>query len=324
MKSINKHRLIFKLFCIFFIFLLLIFIYNCVKYVFIGYDYTINSDVTVTLTNKYHSSEIVEVPSKIWFFDVKKLGKHKTGRYLWGTETKGVFDCDDTIKDLILSEGIEEIEGGALINCNNLERVSFPSSIKRFSISGCPQLTEINFSQENCVIESFQFNDCESLEYINLPNGMKSVSDNAFSRCYSLKNIKMSDSVLSIGSWAFQGCSSLKAIDLPGELTEIGSNAFQWSGLESISIPQKVREIKSWTFDSCESLKTVNLSESLTKVNNGAFQDCSSLERIVIYENVTSIADNAFDGCDNLTIYGVKGSYAEQYAYKQKIPFKEL
>ena len=118
MKSINKYRLIFKFFCIIFIFLLLIFIYNCVKFVFIGYDYTINSDVTVTLTNKYHSSELVEVPSRIWFIDVKKLGKHKTGRDLWGTKTKGIFDCDDTITDLILSEGIEEIEGGAIINPN--------------------------------------------------------------------------------------------------------------------------------------------------------------------------------------------------------------
>ena len=29
----------------------------------------------------------------------------------------------------------------------------------------------------------------------------------------------------------------------------------------------------------------------------------------------TSIADNAFDGCDKLTIYGIKGSYAEPVSY---------
>ena len=324
MKSINKYRLIFKFFSIIFIFLLLIFIYNCVKFVFIGYDYTINSDVTVTLTNKYHSSELVEVPSRIWFIDVKKLGKHKTGRDLWGTKTKGIFDCDDTITDLILSEGIEEIEGGAIINCNNLERVIFPSSIKRFSVSSCPQLSEIVFSQENCAIESFQFNDCESLEYINLPNGLKSVSDNAFARCYSLKDIKIPNSICAIEMMAFQDCSSLKTIDLPTELSKIGGNAFQRSGLKSISIPQNVTEIQCWTFESCESLKTVQLSESITNIFDGAFQNCYSLERIDIYEKCSYIAENAFEGCDKLTIYGKKGSYAEKYAKEHSIPFVAL
>lgn len=39
---------------------------------------------------------------------------------------------------------------------------------------------------------------------------------------------------------------------------------------------------------------------------------------------VEYIADNAFEGCDKLTIYGIKGSYAEQYANKHDIPFEEL
>lgn len=36
----------------------------------------------------------------------------------------------------------------------------------------------------------------------------------------------------------------------------------------------------------------------------------------------TSIADDAFDGCCKLTIYGIKGSYAEQYANEHNIPLK--
>lgn len=39
---------------------------------------------------------------------------------------------------------------------------------------------------------------------------------------------------------------------------------------------------------------------------------------------VEYIADNAFEGCDKLTIYGIKGSYAEQYANEHNIPFGEL
>ena len=41
-------------------------------------------------------------------------------------------------------------------------------------------------------------------------------------------------------------------------------------------------------------------------------------------DKAEDIADNAFEGCDKLTIYGIKGSYAEQYANKHDIPFEEL
>jgi len=48
------------------------------------------------------------------------------------------------------------------------------------------------------------------------------------------------------------------------------------------------------------------------------------LEKITIYDKIEYIADNAFEGCDKLTIYGIKGSYVEQYANEHNIPFEEL
>ncbi|KAA5586435.1 leucine-rich repeat protein, partial [Pseudomonas aeruginosa] len=74
----------------------------------------------------------------------------------------------------------------------------------------------------------------------------------------------------------------------------------------------------------CKSLEIVNLPEDLIKIGDGAFRDCVSLERINVYDECDYIADNAFDGCDKLTICGMKGSYAEQYANKHDLPFEEL
>ena len=55
-----------------------------------------------------------------------------------------------------------------------------------------------------------------------------------------------------------------------------------------------------------------------------AFENCTLLEKITIYDKIEYIADNAFEGCDKLTIYGIKGSYVEQYANEHNIPFEEL
>lgn len=40
--------------------------------------------------------------------------------------------------------------------------------------------------------------------------------------------------------------------------------------------------------------------------------------------NVITLRTTLFDGCDKLTICGMKGSYAEQYAKKHNIPFEKL
>ena len=48
---------------------------------------------------------------------------------------------------------------------------------------------------------------------------------------------------------------------------------------------------------------------------------CIRLTSITIPDSVTSIGKYVFHYCDRLTIYGVKGSYAETYAKENKIPF---
>ena len=66
------------------------------------------------------------------------------------------------------------------------------------------------------------------------------------------------------------------------------------------------------------------LSKNIKSIEWGAFENCTLLEKIIIYDKAEDIADNAFEGCDKLTIYGIKGSYAEQYANEHNIPFEEL
>ena len=66
------------------------------------------------------------------------------------------------------------------------------------------------------------------------------------------------------------------------------------------------------------------MPKSIEKIASYAFEGCESLEKIVIYNNCVEIDDTAFEGCDKLTIYGIKGSYAEQYAAEHNIPFTEI
>lgn len=139
-----------------------------------------------------------------------------------------------------------------------------------------------------------------------------------------IKEVHIPENIEIIECQVFKN-SALKSIVIHGDIKEMGSEMFAGcESLEKIVFLKGINIVPSWAFSSCNSLKNIRLPESVQEIASGAFNSCKSLERIDIYDKCNLIADNAFDGCDKLTIYGIKGSYAEQYANKHNIPFKEM
>ena len=62
----------------------------------------------------------------------------------------------------------------------------------------------------------------------------------------------------------------------------------------------------------------------MKSIGDYAFYGCENLKEIVIPDSVKRIGDSAFDDCKNLKIKAHKGSYAEQYALENEIPFEEI
>ena len=56
-------------------------------------------------------------------------------------------------------------------------------------------------------------------------------------------------------------------------------------------------------------------------IGTGAFERHSQITDLTIPASVTDIGWFAFDGCTNMTIHAPAGSYAEQYAKENNIPF---
>jgi hypothetical protein len=95
------------------------------------------------------------------------------------------------------------------------------------------------------------------------------------------------------------------------------------SGKEGFAynIPNSVNSIKESAFAGCFNLTNINIPDSVTSIGNGAFEDCSSLTSIYIPDSVVDIGYEAFRNCPSLTIYGDAGSYVENYARRNEIPF---
>ena len=168
------------------------------------------------------------------------------------------------------------------------------------------------------------FSDFDSLTGIVIPDGVLWIGSYAFDGCRSLMSVTIPSSVTSIGDSAFSGCENLTSITIPDGVTSIGKEAFANCGnLTEITIPGTVTGIGDGAFW-CSSLINVTILEGVTSIGEGAFDSCRSLTSIMIPDSVTRIGGGSFWGCDDLTIHAPTGSYAEQYADDNGIPFEAI
>lgn len=123
---------------------------------------------------------------------------------------------------------------------------------------------------------------------------------------------------------------ALTEIVLPVNLEKIGENAFdQCPNITKITVPGKVRTLSAGAFDICANLYEVIIEEGVESIGDendyrAIFSYCPKLTKIFIPETVKSIDKRAFEKSSNLIIYGVPGSYAQQYAVEKDIPFMEI
>lgn len=212
----------------------------------------------------------------------------------WHLQPTPWYENRDSIKEVVIEEGVTSIGGDAFRRCSNLTKIVMPNTLTS--------------------IQGYAFDYCSSLKDIDIPEGVTHIYEYTFEDCSSLSNINISASVTDIEKYAFTGCSSLKSIVIPDSVTYIGGNAFNHcSNLTSVTFGSGVSSIGSYIFNECNSLNSINVSENNADYSSkeGILFNKDKTELLiyplgregayVIPAGVTSIADYAFYVCDKLT-----------------------
>ncbi len=143
----------------------------------------------------------------------------------------------------------------------------------------------------------------------------------AFEGNTQIETVYIPDSIVNVEKQAFEN-SSVKTVTIAGNIEEMAIRMFhECKRLESVYFKNKGKIIASYTFSGCISLTTVELPENVEQIESYAFSRCSSLKKLYLPNSVTYIDDTAFNECKELTFYGEKDSYAEQFANEHGIPF---
>ena len=181
-------------------------------------------------------------------------------------EDNVLIKCDNKVENVVIPDGITQIDDYAFELCTQLKTVMIPGSVTSIgddAFYGCFRLTSITLPNSVTYIGDYAFSGCGSLTSITIPNSVTSIGERTFAYCDSLTSITIPNSVTIIGSAAFRECSSLTSITIPNSVTSIGEEAFY----------------------NCGSLTSITIGSGVTSIGEDAFEGCYDLTNIVVDKN---------------------------------------
>ena len=175
------------------------------------------------------------------------------------------YNYRDSIKSVIIKEGVTTIGESAFKGLKQLMSVSIPNSVLNIggnSFENCVELTSINIPISVTSIGYRPFGSCNKLKSViwNAKNCENANTNSPFQstinsfifgeevecipshlcKSLSIDNVIIPNSVTVIGTNAFNSCKNLTAITIPVNVTNIGSGAFKQTSISTVTIEAEV------------------------------------------------------------------------------------
>lgn len=178
------------------------------------YNYSINDDLTITITEYTGDEEVVEIPEEINGHRVSTIGAN-------------AFSYKE-MKSLSVPEGISRLQGSAFEYCSVTDTIQLPEKITigtdAFSYGELPSEVTI---PAGAIVEPCAFSYCDTLETVLIgPDAV--IGSRGFSYCDYLSQVVCAQGSC-LESSAFEYCKMLGKVVLCGNV-ERAEDAFSYCG----------------------------------------------------------------------------------------------
>ena len=235
-------------------------------------------------------------------------------------------ESKQSVKQIIIGEGVKSIGESAFCHCSELESVVLPDSlisIGDYAFYGDSSLSIIEISRNVTQIGDHAFAYCNKLKSIPVEEGNTHFcseegilynKDMTKIVCYpagktDISQFNIPDGVTEVGVSAFVNCRSLTTIKIPNSVTTIGASAFSdCRNLYSVNIPQSVTSIGSSAFWYCNNMKSLVIPEGIESLEYSTFRECHNLAEIWLPSSLKKVGEAAFSWCNKLKDVYYSGS----------------
>lgn len=208
-----------------------------------------------------------------------------------------------SVTEVVIPEGVEEVQKYAFYNCSNLKSVQLPSTIKfvrEYSFYNDEKLESINLGDVE-VIGAHAFHGCKALTDVDLSE-CYSIGASGFEGCSALTSVDLSHlrnaGTEKVGGnlvgRTFKDCTSLETIlfDLNGN-TKLCREMFVNTAVKEVDIYEK-NIIPTYLFAKNSKLESVTVHNGVLSVEFGAFCDCPLLSEVQFAGSVGILGEQAF------------------------------
>ena len=270
---------------------------------------------------------------------------------------------DTLVKDLVIPDGITEIKSHAFTNCDSIKTVTISKSVKKIGVNafGSNQnLQHIYYveTEENVAaieisddafsdVENIKFHfdmashnisyDYDKFEAMGCKEPTCTENGKAYAQCscgytwfetvdplyHKFENERCVK--CGISAWNYSVDDSQKTVTVNRYLDNVDSVLVFPSEIDGYTVTSINNFL--YNFQSPSIIETVVIPDTVKSITGTFnFVGFSGLKRLVIPESVIEIADNMlnYTGGTDITIYGVSGSKAEEYAIAKGFSFVDI
>lgn len=205
-------------------------------------------------------------------------------------------------ENIVLPEGLKEINDYAFYNCSKLSSISIPSTVTRIGAGAfalCSDLISVELSTNVETIEEKTFFNCEDLSSIDLSN-IVSIKEFAFTGCKGLLIANL-ENTKEVQKYAFDG-ADLKYLSNTSNIEVIGDYAFANNKFEAFA-SNKVKSIGEGAFYKAYNLKSFKFYPCIESISSSAFFGATKLEKFYNDENKATSKINDYALIENGILY---------------------
>ncbi len=207
----------------------------------------------------------------------------ETGDYNVRSSSASWYSKRNSIKRIIVEEGVTNIGDYAFENCTNVTEVTLKNTgtIGNRAFGSCTALTQINIGKGVTGFKSVSYSSsspfygCSKLSKVNV------TSVSAYLGLTNLNYLVES----------YYGTASVKTLMVNDK--ELNSSS-------EVIIPYGITSIPSYTFKNFKNVNRLRLPSSMTKIEDGNFRDHIYLTEVTVPSSVKYIGNNAFNRCTAL------------------------